>query len=64
MTWTTAAILALGAGETSRTAGWNAGAAIAAVASLADRVGMTHAMADFGISAADFDQIAALCIYR
>jgi alcohol dehydrogenase len=50
---------ALGAGETGRTAGWNAGAAIAAVASLADRVGMTHAMADFGVSAADFDQIAA-----
>jgi alcohol dehydrogenase len=47
---------ALGAGETGQTAGRNAGAAIA---SLADRVGMTHAMADFGISAADFDQIAA-----
>lgn len=45
-----------GAGETGQTAGRNAGAAIA---SLADRVGMTHAMADFGISAADFDQIAA-----
>jgi alcohol dehydrogenase len=51
--------LAMGVGETSRTARWNAGAAIDAVASLADRLGMTHTMADFGIGAMDFDQIAA-----
>jgi hypothetical protein len=54
-----AVALALGAGDTAHTAGWNAAAAIDAVASLADRAGMTHRLADFGITAADFDQIAA-----
>jgi alcohol dehydrogenase len=53
------AAFALGVGETGSTAARNAGAAIAAVASLADRVGMTQSMAGFGIGAADFDQIAA-----
>jgi Iron-containing alcohol dehydrogenase len=32
--------------------------AIDAVGALADRAGMTHRLADFGISAADFDPIA------
>ena len=50
---------ALGVGRAGRTAGWHTGAVIAAVARLADLIGMTHALADFGISAADFDQIAA-----
>ena len=50
---------ALGVGRVGRTAGWHTGAVIAAVARLADLIGMTHALADFGISGADFDQIAA-----
>ena len=50
---------ALGVGRAGRTAGWHTGAVVAAVARLADLIGMTHALADFGISAADFDQIAA-----
>jgi alcohol dehydrogenase len=50
---------ALGAGDTARGAGWNAAAAADAVAALADQVGMTHQLPDFGISAADFDLIAA-----
>jgi alcohol dehydrogenase len=54
-----AVALALGAGDTAHSAGWNAAAAIAAVTSLAGRVGMTHRLTDFGITAADFDQIAA-----
>jgi alcohol dehydrogenase len=54
-----AVAFALGTGDTARSAGWNAAAAIDAVSSLADRVGMTHQLADFGITAADFDQITA-----
>jgi alcohol dehydrogenase class IV len=50
---------ALGAGDTARGAGWNAAAAVDAVAALADQVGMTHQLTDFGITAADFDVIAA-----
>ncbi len=50
---------ALGAGNTARGAGWNAAAAVDAVATLADQVGMTHLLPDFGITAADFDLIAA-----
>jgi len=50
---------ALGVGDTGGTAGRNAAESITAVASLADRVGMTHTMADFGIGVRDFDQIAA-----
>jgi alcohol dehydrogenase len=50
---------ALGAGDTARGAGWNAAAAADAVAALADQVGMTHQLPDFGISPAHFDLIAA-----
>jgi alcohol dehydrogenase class IV len=50
---------ALGTGDTARSAGWNAAAAIDAVTVLADRAGMTHQLPDFGISPADFDLIAA-----
>ena len=54
-----AVAFALGAGDTARGAGWNADAAIGAVAALADTIGMTHRLPDFGITAADFDGIAA-----
>jgi alcohol dehydrogenase class IV len=54
-----AVAFALGAGDTARDAGWNADAAIDAVAALADTVGMTHRLPDFGITAADFDGVAA-----
>jgi len=50
---------ALGAGDSARGAAWNAAAAIDAVTSLADRVGMTHRLPDFGITAADFGAIAS-----
>jgi alcohol dehydrogenase len=50
---------ALGAGETSADANGNASAAISAVAALAESVGMTHRLADFGITSHDFAQIAA-----
>jgi alcohol dehydrogenase class IV len=50
---------ALGAGDTAAAPGRNAGAAIDAVAGLAAAVGMTHQIADFGIGADDFAQIAA-----
>ena len=53
-----AVAFALGAGDTARDAGWNADAAIDAVAALADAIGMTHQLPDFGITAADFDGIA------
>lgn len=51
--------LALGAGDTARDPEWNAAAAIDAVTALAQRIGMTHRLPDFGITAGDFDQIAA-----
>jgi alcohol dehydrogenase len=54
-----AVAFAVGAGDTARGAGWNADAAINAVAALADTVGMTRRLSDFGITAADFDGIAA-----
>jgi len=54
-----AAAFAFGAGDTARSAGWNAAAAIDAVGALADRIAMTHRLPDFGITAADFDLIAA-----
>jgi alcohol dehydrogenase len=54
-----AVAFALGTGDTARSAGWNAAAAIDAVTVLADRAGMTHQLPDFGISPADFDLIAA-----
>jgi alcohol dehydrogenase len=50
---------ALGAGDTGRAIGWNADAAIDAIAGLADRLGMTQRIADLGITDTDFDQIAA-----
>jgi alcohol dehydrogenase len=49
---------ALGAGETAADADGNASAAISAIAALAKSVGMTKTLADFGIGAADFGQIA------
>jgi alcohol dehydrogenase len=54
-----AVAFALGAGDTARSAGWNADAAIDAVAALADRIGLASRLPDFGITAADFDGIAA-----
>jgi alcohol dehydrogenase len=50
---------ALGAGATAATAEENAVAAVAAVAALAESVGMTYGLADFGITSDDFAQIAA-----
>jgi alcohol dehydrogenase len=49
----------LGTGDPSRDSAWNAGAAIEAVAVLADRLGMPRRVTDLGISRADFEQIAA-----
>jgi alcohol dehydrogenase len=51
--------VALGAGDPARDSVWNAGAAIEAVAGLADRLGMPRHVADLGVSRADFDRIAA-----
>lgn len=50
---------ALGVGDTGRPGGWNAGAAIDAVAGLAGRLGMPRRLADLGITGAHLDQIAA-----
>jgi alcohol dehydrogenase len=50
---------AFGAGDTHQTEGGNAAAAIDAVAALRDRIGLTAALGDFGITEADFPQIAA-----
>jgi len=50
---------ALGVGDTHSGTDRNAAAAIEAVAGLRDRVGLTTALADFGITEADFAQIAA-----
>jgi alcohol dehydrogenase class IV len=50
---------ALGAADPGRDSAWNAGAAIEAVAGLADRLGMPRHVADLGVSRADFDQIVA-----
>jgi alcohol dehydrogenase len=50
---------ALGVGDTGQTQGRNAVAAIDAVAALRERVGLTAAIGDFGITEADFPQIAA-----
>jgi len=50
---------ALGAGDTSADADANASAAISAVASLAESVGMSKTLADFGIGPSDFATIAA-----
>jgi alcohol dehydrogenase len=54
-----AVAFAVGAGDTARSAGWNAAAAVDAITALADRVGMTQRLPGFGISAADFGLIAA-----
>jgi alcohol dehydrogenase len=50
---------ALGAGDTAASAARNAAAAVAAVAELASTVGMTHRLADLGIGAGYYEQIAA-----
>jgi alcohol dehydrogenase class IV len=50
---------ALGVGDTNAGAGRNAGAAIDAVAALREQVGLTGLVAGFGITEADFAQIAA-----
>ncbi len=50
---------ALGAGDTTASAGRNAIAAVLAVAKLASSVGMDKKPGDFGIAASDFEQIAA-----
>ena len=50
---------ALGIGDTHADAGRNAGAAIEAIGALREQVGLTALMADFGITEADFAQIAA-----
>ena len=49
---------ALGAGKTAADADVNASAAISAITSLAESVGMKHRLADFGIGADQFEQIA------
>ena len=51
--------LALGVGDTCHSEDRNAAAAIDAVAALRDQIGLTAAIADFGITEADFEQIAA-----
>jgi alcohol dehydrogenase len=50
---------ALGAGDTGADAGRNAEAAIAAVIALRDQVGLNRLIGEFGITEADFGQIAA-----
>jgi alcohol dehydrogenase len=50
---------ALGSGDAARDSGWNAGAAVDAVAGLAGRVGLTQRLAGLGITSADFGRIAA-----
>jgi alcohol dehydrogenase len=50
---------ALGAGDTGRSEDRNAVAAAEAVAALRDRIGLTAAIADFGITEADYAQISA-----
>jgi alcohol dehydrogenase len=50
---------ALGVGDSHQAEGRNAAAAIDAVAALRERIGLTAAIADFGITEADFAQIAA-----
>jgi alcohol dehydrogenase len=57
--WLADAAFALGAGDTSKSADWNTGAAIDAVTALAERIGMPSRLAGFGITEADFPQIAA-----
>jgi alcohol dehydrogenase len=54
-----AVAFALGAGDAARDSGWNAGAAVDAVAGLAGRVGLAQPLASLGITTADFGQITA-----
>src|SRR6266699_4393207 len=51
--------VALGVGDSGRPAGWNSRAVIDYVTALRERIGMSHTMAGFGITAEDYDQIAA-----
>ena len=51
--------LALGVDDAARDVGWNAGAAIDAVAGLAGRIGLNQGLAALGITGADFGRIAA-----
>jgi alcohol dehydrogenase len=53
------AAFAFGAGDTGKSAGWNAAAAIDAITGLAGAVGLTGRLPDFGVTAADFPQICA-----
>ena len=50
---------AFGAGDTAKSAEWNAGAAVEAITGLAARVGLTGRLPDFGVTPADFPQISA-----
>jgi alcohol dehydrogenase len=50
---------ALGAGDVARDTGWNAGAAVDAVAGLVGRVGLTQGLAGLGITHTDFGRITA-----
>jgi alcohol dehydrogenase len=50
---------AFGAGDTTKGAQWNAGAAIEAIIGLAARAGLTRRLPDFGVTPADFPQLAA-----
>jgi alcohol dehydrogenase len=50
---------AFGAGDTGKSNGWNAGAAIEAVTALAERLGMPSRLRRLGIGEEDFAQLAA-----
>jgi len=51
--------VALGVGDSGRPAGWNSRAVIDYVTALRERIGMSHTMAGFGITAERYDQITA-----
>jgi alcohol dehydrogenase len=51
--------VAMGAGDSGRPPDWNAAAAIDFITALRERIGTAHTMSGFGITDADFDQIAA-----
>ena len=53
------AAFAVRAGDTGKSAAWNAGAAIDAIVGLAAAVGLTGRLGEFGVTAADFGQISA-----
>jgi len=50
---------ALGVGDTSADAAVNAAAAVGAIATLRDEIGLSRRVGDFGLTEADFGQIAA-----